>query len=116
MVMTILKVLTSRTGLVVLALGAALTWHYTDKISAVRSAEQALQERALIEAQTAEINELNRRAEVAEAETNALEARAVEAENAASAALEELEDYAANNEINHDCVVDPGFLNRLRNN
>lgn len=96
-------------------LSAALTWHYVDKAAAVRSAERELADKTLIETQSAQLEELERRATIAEEARVQLEQQVKAAEDSAALALEELEEYERTTEVNADCVVDPGFLNRLHN-
>lgn len=96
-------------------LSAALTWHYIDKAAAVRSAKQELADKVLIETQRAQLEELERRAQVAEEARLALEKQVAVAEADAAQATQELEEYERSTEVNSSGVVDSSVLDRLRN-
>jgi hypothetical protein len=96
-------------------LSAALTWHYVDKAAAVRSAQQELADKVTIETQRAQLAELARRAAIAEEARTTLEIKVALAEDNASRAAQELDEYAQNNEVNSACVVDDVIAERLHN-
>lgn len=106
--------ITGRFGLAAVALLMALTWHYTDKIAAVRSAEGALADRVEIAALTAERDAALRLAATTEAANKRLTLAVSAASEGEEKAKLELERYALSTEINPDCVVDDNFLEWLR--
>jgi cell division protein FtsB len=97
-------------------LSAALTWHYVDKAAAVRNAEQALADKVTIRTLEAQLEEIARRAEIAEKANKALELKAGLAEADARKAAQELEEYEQTTVINDQCVVDRNVLDRLQHN
>lgn len=107
--------MTSRIGLVVIALSASLSWHYIDKAAAVRSAKQELADKVTIEVLTAQRDEANRRAKIAEFALNELNVEIQLAKAAADKAEKELEEYEKTTTVNDQCVVDQPILDRLRN-
>ena len=114
--MTILiRLLGSKIGLIGIALSVALSWHYIDKAGAVRSAERELADKVLIESLTAQRDEANRRAALAELAKENLRLAVDAANQAAEEAEKELEQYAENTTQNHECVVDQSVIDRLRN-
>ena len=110
-----IRLLSSRVGLAVIALMAALSWHYIDKAAAVRNAKQALADRVLIETLTAERDEAERRAALAEMAKENLRLAVDQANEAARNAEKELEEYAATTTQNDAGLVDQPILDRLRN-
>ena len=96
-------------------LSAALTWHYIDKAAAVRSAKQELADKVLIETQRSQLEELERRAKIAEQQRIELEKQVAVAEAGAVQMAQELEEYENSTQVNAACVVDSSILDRLRN-
>lgn len=110
-----IRLLSSRVGLAVIALMVALSWHYIDKAAALRTAKQALADRVLIETLTAERDEAERRAALAEVAKENLMLAVAAAEKAAEDAERELEEYAATTTQNDAGLVNQPILDRLRN-
>lgn len=109
------SILTSKAGLVGLALSLALGWHYIDKAAAVRSAEQAVEDHLKIDQLTKDLDLAMMQAARARAAQNELAAQVIRASEAAAEAELELEEYEANSTINPNGVVDGSVLERLRN-
>lgn len=116
MMSILIKLATSRLGLAVIALGAALSWHYIDKAGAVRSAQEELADDVTIRTLEAERDAARLAAEVAKAATDRLQGQIAEATARAAQDQREVEAYERDTTINPDGVVDQSVLERLRNN
>lgn len=98
----------------VLLIGAAFAWHWFDKSSAVRQAVVGYVAQAELDAATAQINEANRRAQVAEEAADLLLIRVRDAEAASLQYEQEIESYVSENQIHPSCVVGQPILDLLR--
>ncbi len=110
-------ILKSRTATALLAaagvLVALLAWHKLDKGSAVRQAVVGYVARVELTSARVELAEIRRRQAVADAARRHLQSQIERAEAQAEAAAEELEHYVS--QVDEGCIVQPGLVERLRN-
>ena len=95
-------------------IGAAFAWHKLDKSSAVRQAVIGYVAQAELDAATAQINEANRRALVAEEAADRLLVRVRDAEAASLQHEQEIESYVSQNKIHPSCVAGDTVFDFLR--
>ncbi|WP_010137610.1 hypothetical protein [Oceanicola sp. S124] len=105
---------TSAITAVVLVFATLFTWHKVDKGSAVRKAVAEYVADLELETARARIEEIERRARVAEEAGARLQERLQAAEGEAIRMNEEIERYAEETDVPADGLVDDGLLDRLR--
>ena len=94
--------------------GALFVWHKVDKGSAVRKAVNQYVARVELKTAQAQIDEANRRREVAETANARLQERVQVAIGEAARVAQEIERYEAENDIPISCRVEPNLFERLR--
>ena len=110
----LIRLATSRIGIVCIIAGALFLWHKFDKSSAVRRAVAEYVAAEELAAVNSELRETQRRAAVTMAANERLRQAAAEAEEMAATAEQELEAYVQANPIDPDCVVDDAVIERMR--
>lgn len=93
---------------------AAFAWHKLDKNSAIRQALVGYVAQAELDAATAQINEANRRAQIAEEAADLLLARVRDAEAASLQHEQEIDSYVLQNKIHPSCVAGDTVFDLLR--
>jgi hypothetical protein len=95
-------------------IGAAFAWHKLDKSSALRQAVVGYVAQAELDAATAQINEANRRAQIAEEAADRLLVRVRDAEAASLQHQQEIDSYVSQNDIPSRCVASDPIFDLLR--
>jgi hypothetical protein len=108
------KLITSREGLIVLAIGLALSLHFADRAYAVKAARKDYV--TVLEADTlkAENTRLLKLTAITQKLNNDLEAKKAEADRSLAALEKDIQDYETETAIGADCVVTDQLLDRLR--
>lgn len=114
--MFLMKILTSRIGLIGVTLSIAMSWHYIDKANAVRSAQEELADDVTIRTLEAEIEASRLSAAVSKAASARLQGKIADARARDTQYQTELEEYENTTNVNDSCVVDKYVLERLHNN
>ncbi len=108
--------LTSRTGLVVIVAALLFGWHVHDKRAAVAAAKAACADAVEKTAAETELDEMKRRARIAEEAADSLEEKLAAMEGEAERARREIEEREYGPDDAGACAVDDDLFDRLRGN
>lgn len=110
------RFLSSRIGLAVILCAALWAWHVIDKSQAITTARDGYVRQVELAAAQAELEELRRRAAVANDANRVLQEKVQAFEGEALRFAAELEAFENETDVNPEGIVDHNLLRRLRSN